>query len=112
MSCNIVFDFVSPHNNEHWYRCTTCGATDWFAYYGRPAHDKPIKGCNPEFVATPINTSDPYSDLESMTREQLMGQIIRYRRYIEKLEQFQEEVYECYPDCSYDLIKMRQQNVD
>jgi hypothetical protein len=33
MTCNIVFDFHSPHNNEYWYRCTTCGATDWLAYY-------------------------------------------------------------------------------
>lgn len=26
----------SPHNNEDWYRCESCGAEDWFATYSPP----------------------------------------------------------------------------
>ncbi len=110
MTCNIIFDYVYPHNNEHWYKCTTCGATDWFAYYDTPAHDKPIKGCNPEFVATPINTSDPYSYLESMTSQQLIGQIVRYRGYLTILEQFKDDVHRLHPDIVVQLETLRKQN--
>jgi hypothetical protein len=45
MTCNIKFDFVSKHNGEYWYYCTHCGAKDWFAYYDKPASDKPIGDC-------------------------------------------------------------------
>ncbi len=51
MSCNIVFDFVSPHNNEYWYKCTTCGASDWFAYTYKPNATGPIAGCVKASVA-------------------------------------------------------------
>jgi hypothetical protein len=45
--CDVVFDFHSPHNNEYWYKCNTCGATDWFAYYHRDKvkRDEPLKDC-------------------------------------------------------------------
>lgn len=29
-----VYDGLSPHNGEYWYKCTKCGATDWIASYG------------------------------------------------------------------------------
>lgn len=45
MKCDVVYDFVSPHNGEYWYKCKTCGATDWFAYYDTPERDEPIRGC-------------------------------------------------------------------
>lgn len=32
--CNWVEDGLSPHNGEYWYKCKTCGATDWIASYG------------------------------------------------------------------------------
>jgi len=43
--CNVAFDFLSPHNGEYWYKCTTCGAKDWFARYDLPSSNEPIKGC-------------------------------------------------------------------
>ena len=79
MTCNIVFDYVDSHKSEYWYKCTHCGARDWFAHYGRPSLDKPIKGCNPACVPQP-------PELEDMTRAQLIGQIMEHRRCIEELE--------------------------
>jgi bifunctional NMN adenylyltransferase/nudix hydrolase len=32
----IEFDYVDSHKSEYWYKCKDCGATDWFAHYGRP----------------------------------------------------------------------------
>lgn len=34
-SCVYKFSFHSPHNNEYHYKCTTCGAEDWCAYYDK-----------------------------------------------------------------------------
>lgn len=31
---DIVFDGMSPHNGEHWYKCTECKKSDWIASYG------------------------------------------------------------------------------
>ncbi len=111
MSCNIKFDYVSPHNNEHWYKCTTCGAKDWFAYYDKPKNNSPLTRCrkdNPEYLKLYAEEQE----LIDLPPSQLVEQIIKQRRYIQKLEEFQEEVYECYPDCSYDLMRLREQNVD
>ena len=103
MTCNVIFDFHSPHNNEYWFKCTHCGARDWFAYYDKPESDRPIKNCNPDFKATQIDPNDPYSDLYNLSKEQLMAQIVRYRNYMQKLEQFQEQVYTIYPDMAVTL---------
>lgn len=43
--CNVVYDYCSPHNGEYWYKCTTCGATDWCAYYDKFERDEPLRGC-------------------------------------------------------------------
>lgn len=56
MSCNLEFDFHSPHNNEYWYRCTTCGETDWFAYYGRPKNTDPLRTCKNKKEESTMNT--------------------------------------------------------
>lgn len=96
MTCNIVFDFHSPHNNEYWYKCTHCDASDWFAYYDQPARDKPIKGCNLAYVPQ-------LSELEDMTREQLIQEVVRLRKYNHKLQQFEERVYTIYPDVAVTL---------
>jgi hypothetical protein len=96
MSCNIVFDFVDSHKSEYWYRCTHCHATEWFAHYGRPAQDKPIKGCNPSYIQ---HLPDP----EDMTREQLIKEVSALRKYNHKLQQFEERVYTIYPDMAVTL---------
>ena len=51
MTCNIVFDFCSPHNGEYWYRCETCGASKWFAYGQTPRKDAPIDACVEQTIA-------------------------------------------------------------
>lgn len=33
---NVVFDYLSPHNGEYWYKCTVCGAGDWVAHNSAP----------------------------------------------------------------------------
>ena len=43
--CNIAYDYCSPHNGEYWYKCTTCGATDWCAYYDKFERNEPLRGC-------------------------------------------------------------------
>jgi hypothetical protein len=43
--CNVVFDFLSPHNGEYWYVCKTCGTRDWCAYYDKFENDEPLRGC-------------------------------------------------------------------
>ncbi len=58
MKCEVVFDFHSKHNNEYWYVCKTCGATDWFAYYDKPEKDKPIRGCKNDSRTSKTQTSD------------------------------------------------------
>lgn len=34
----VKFDFVDGHKGDYWYKCEECGATDWFASYGRPSN--------------------------------------------------------------------------
>lgn len=51
MSCNIIFDFVSPHNGEYWYKCTTCGASDWFGRNATVYADSPLRDCVENSVA-------------------------------------------------------------
>ena len=40
-----VFDGVSPHNGEYWYKCTRCEVTDWLSRGDKPDelwhNDKP-----------------------------------------------------------------------
>lgn len=43
--CDVVFDFCSPHNGEYWYRCNTCGRTDWCAAYDKFKYNEPLKDC-------------------------------------------------------------------
>jgi hypothetical protein len=59
MTCNLVFDFHSPHNNEYWYKCTTCGETDWFAYYNRPKKTDSLNTCKEKRQMTANNTNRP-----------------------------------------------------
>lgn len=34
MKHNLIFDGLSPHNGEYWYKCSICGQKDWIASYG------------------------------------------------------------------------------
>ena len=43
--CNVVPDGVSKHNGEYWYKCLTCGRTDWCAYYDKFEKNEPLKDC-------------------------------------------------------------------
>lgn len=88
MTCNIVFDYVDSHKSEYWYKCTHCGARDWFAHYGRPSLDKPIGECKAK-DAEHMRKFNELRDLQDMTREQLIGQIMIYRKRIEELEEKQ-----------------------
>jgi hypothetical protein len=63
MSCNVVFDFVSPHNGEYWYKCTTCGAQDWCAYYDKFERNEPLRDCK-KGIEKLTNTAD-YKDFRS-----------------------------------------------
>ncbi len=60
-----------------------------------------------DFECTQLDPNDPYSDLQDMTREQLMGQIIRYRKYIETLEEFQKDAFMVSPNIDLDIEYMR-----
>jgi hypothetical protein len=42
MKCDVRFDYVHPHNGERWFRCVTCGHTDWF---GRGHTPKTLDRC-------------------------------------------------------------------
>jgi len=101
LTCNIVFDYVDSHKSEYWYKCTHCSARDWFAHYGRPAVNTPIDGCNPAYVPKPLKPED-------MTREQLLQEVKHLRKYTQRLEQFQEQVYTIYPDMAVALEKNRE----
>lgn len=41
MKCDVVYDYTDIHKGEHWYRCNSCGAKDWF----RGASDKYFANC-------------------------------------------------------------------
>lgn len=43
--CNVVFDGISKHNGEYWYKCTTCGKSDWCASYDKFEQNEPLKDC-------------------------------------------------------------------
>ena len=45
MNCNIVFDYIHPHNGEYWFKCSECGARDWYGRGVAPVQTLPIKGC-------------------------------------------------------------------
>ena len=45
LDCNVVADSVDLHRGEHWYRCTTCGRTDWCAVYDRFERTEPLLDC-------------------------------------------------------------------
>ena len=70
MPCRVTFDFVSDHNGEYWYKCDTCGAREWFGRSASPRSDHPLEGCGAK-------------DVQDMTREQLMGQVLQYRKRLE-----------------------------
>ena len=44
-TCNLEYMYCHPHNGEYWYRCTTCGATDWFARYNLPEKTHQLTEC-------------------------------------------------------------------
>jgi hypothetical protein len=43
--CNVVADGVDRHRGEYWYKCLTCGRTDWCAYYDKFEKNEPLKDC-------------------------------------------------------------------
>lgn len=60
-----------------------------------------------EFTATNIDLMDPYGHLALLSREQLMAQCLRYRRYIDILEQFQLDAFEVSPNIDLDIERLR-----
>jgi hypothetical protein len=60
-----------------------------------------------EFTATNIDLMDPYGDLALMSKEQLLGQVMRYRKYIEILEQWQLDAFEVEPNIDLDIERIR-----
>lgn len=57
MKHNWKFDGISIHNNEYWYKCELCGATDWIASYGTEDQLLP-KECNDRFIVAKIQLDD------------------------------------------------------
>lgn len=43
--CDIVFDFVSGHNGEYYYKCTVCGKYDWCSSYDKFEKNEPLGDC-------------------------------------------------------------------
>jgi len=60
-----------------------------------------------EFTAENIDRMDPYEDLALLSREQLMGQCLRYRRYLYVLEQWQLDAFEVSPNIDLDIERLR-----
>jgi len=92
MSCNIVFDYISPHNGEYWYHCTTCGARDWFGRTTVVSATEPLGNCrkdDPEHLTNYELEQQTQSDIDSMTRAQLLKQVMHYRKRIAQLEKFE-----------------------
>lgn len=48
--CNVVPDGVSKHNGEYWYKCLTCGRTDWCAYYSKFENNEPLLDCKGKHI--------------------------------------------------------------
>lgn len=48
--CNVVPDGADHHRGEYWYRCITCGRTDWCARYDRFERKEPLKDCEGEYT--------------------------------------------------------------
>ena len=89
MNCNIIFDYISAHNGEYWYRCTTCGASDWFAYYEKPAITSQLSTCRKDDQEQLENyelQQRVFVEINSMSIKQLAQQIIAYRKRIAQLE--------------------------
>lgn len=64
--CNVIFDYSSPHNGEYWYKCTTCGASDWVARYDKFERNEPIKGCTgvPKFNLKILKVGDVFYSIK------------------------------------------------
>lgn len=60
-----------------------------------------------EFTAENIDLTDPYGHLALLSREQLMAQCLRYRKYIERLEQWQLDAFEVSPNIDLDIERIR-----
>ena len=60
-----------------------------------------------QFTDNNIELIDSYGDLALMTKEQLLGQIMRYRKYIERLEQWQLDAFEVSPNIDLDIERLR-----
>ena len=60
-----------------------------------------------QFTAENIELTDSYGDLALMTREQLLGQLMRYRNYIDRLEQWQLDAFEVSPNIDLDIERLR-----
>jgi hypothetical protein len=111
MSCNIVFDYLNEHNGEYWYKCTTCGAREWFGRHSKPYTNTKLTNCR---ASDEIHCADYQAvyaieqQISGMSYSKIAKMLLDNKQYIAKLEQFQEEVYEVYPQCSVDLAKYRQ----
>lgn len=51
--CDVVFDFLSPHNGEYWFKCKTCGASDWCGRHDKFEQHEPLKDCKGTRMITP-----------------------------------------------------------
>lgn len=69
-NCNVVFDFVSPHNGEYWFKCTYCGATDWFAYYSQPkTRQYSLRDCTNESPKEPTVAGRTLAEWKEFARQ-------------------------------------------
>jgi len=51
-----VYDYLSPHNREHWFKCEVCGETEWVGYRNERPDQFYKGGCKP---AVNIPQPDP-----------------------------------------------------
>lgn len=71
MTCDVRFDFLSPHNGEYWYKCHTCGAREWFAYYDKP--DGKLRKCKAQELQK-ADTPEPETFLGGLRQANITRQ--------------------------------------
>lgn len=52
-NCDVVFDFLSQHNGMYWFKCKTCGASDWCGRHDKFEQHEPLKDCKGTRTMTP-----------------------------------------------------------
>lgn len=108
--CNIVFDFISPHNGEYWYTCTECGASDWFNYAYKPAKSESINGCNldPMHQKTYIDRQKLLDELRGMSLGKLADLVISLREKVIELESWVDDAYSVHSNIDLEIEQLRQ----